>query len=79
MAAFSGQMSSVASLALSRSGTVDYNKFSFASSMSSISLRGKGENADLRKRGCTKVRAGAKKLHFNKDGAAIRKLQVSFC
>ncbi|KAL8138552.1 hypothetical protein V2J09_004553 [Rumex salicifolius] len=82
MAAFSGQISSVASLTYSRSKTTD-NKFftssnnlSLSSSIASISLRGKRDNAFLRKRGSTKIRA-AKELHFNnKNGAAIRKLQA---
>lgn len=48
------------------------------SSFASISspLAGRRKNVVLRKRSNYKVQAMAKELHFNKDGSAIKKLQV---
>lgn len=45
--------------------------------ISSSSLGGRKKNTVLKKRYDFKIQAATKKLHFNQDGDAIRKLQVS--
>ena len=58
---------------------VSAQKFSFSSlaSISSSSLSGRWHNLHLQKRCNCRIRAMAKELYFNKDGSAIKKLQVS--
>lgn len=52
------------------------NKLSSFASISSSSL-GRTQYVRPRRTPCVKVNAMAKELYFNKDGSAIKKLQVS--
>lgn len=47
------------------------------SGISLTSLGGRRNNKVLKKRYDSKIKAMAKELHFNQDGSAIKKLQVS--
>lgn len=47
------------------------------SGISLTSLGGRRKNNVLKKRNDSKIQAMAKELHFNQDGSAIKKLQVS--
>lgn len=73
---------SVCSIA-STSQSVDkkfINSSETLSSFSGISLTsfgGRGKNKALKKRYDSKIKSMAKELHFNQDGSAIKKLQVS--
>uniref|UniRef100_A0A7C9ABG4 Uncharacterized protein n=1 Tax=Opuntia streptacantha TaxID=393608 RepID=A0A7C9ABG4_OPUST len=67
-------MSSVGSMAAPCGRVID-NKLSSFSSISSIS-RTRRENVVLRTSRPTKINAMAKELYFNKDGSAVRKLQI---
>ena len=75
-------MSSVGSFAAPRARVVDNKamtsaeKFSSFASMSPTSLI-RRQNVVLRKSRSTKINAMAKELYFNKDGSAIKKLQVT--
>lgn len=62
-----------------RKPSASAQKFSFSSlsSISLSSLSGRRQNLHLQKRCNPKIRAMAKELYFNKDGSAIKKLQVS--
>lgn len=53
------------------------NRLSSFASISSTAF-GMRQNVVLRRTRLPKISA-AKELHFNKDGSAIKKLQVSFC
>lgn len=76
-------MSSVGYFTLSGSHTMDKKflgssrRLSSFASISSNSFGGSKENMVLQKKCSPKVRAMAKELYFNKDGSAIKKLQVS--
>lgn len=78
-------MSSISSLAAPCSRAVDKKlsnsseKLSSLASISSSSLGGRRQNMVLQRRCSPKIRAMAKELYFNKDGSAIKKLQVRFC
>lgn len=61
-------MSSVGSIAAPSNKLASSNKLSF----------GRRQNVALRKTRVPKIYA-AKELHFNKDGDAVKKLQVSIC
>ncbi|OVA08565.1 Chaperonin Cpn60 [Macleaya cordata] len=67
-------MSSVGSLAAPSSRVLD-KKLSSSSSISSMSFGGRRQNVVLQRRCSPKIRA-AKELYFNKDGSAIKKLQI---
>lgn len=83
MASTFAGMSSVGSLAAGRSLIMDNklahssNKLSSLASISSTSF-GRRRNVVLRKTRSTQIMAAAKELYFNKDGSAIRRLQVGF-
>lgn len=75
-------MSSVGSFATPSSCTMD-KKFinssgtlSSLASMSSSSVQNRRRNVGMQKRYSPVIRAMTKELHFNKDGSAIKKLQV---
>lgn len=82
MASTFAGMSSVGSLAAPGSRMMDdkiaasSNKLSSLASISSSSL-GRRKNVVLRKTRSSQITAAAKDLYFNKDGSAIKKLQVS--
>lgn len=82
MASTFAGMSSVGSLAAPGSRVKDdklaasSSKLSSVASISSSSL-GRRENAIIRKSRSCQITAAKKELHFNKDGSAIKKLQVS--
>lgn len=78
MASTFAAMTSVGSLA-APSGRVADNKFDSMSSRASISSFSfsKRPNVALRRARSPRISAMAKELHFNKDGSAIKKLQVS--
>lgn len=74
-------MTSVGSLAAPGSRVMDdkiaaSNRLSSLASISSSSL-GRRKNIVLRKSRSSQITAAAKDLYFNKDGSAIKKLQVS--
>ncbi|GJY45448.1 RuBisCO large subunit-binding protein subunit beta, chloroplastic [Tanacetum coccineum] len=73
---FAGVMS-VGSLASSSTNPTSSNKLSSFASISSSSL-GRGQSLSLRKRAprASQIKAASKELYFNKDGSAIKKLQV---
>lgn len=81
MASTFAGMSSAASLAAPGSRVMDdkfaasSNKLSSFASISSSSL-GRRKNNVLRKSRSTQITAAAKDLYFNKDGSAIKRLQV---
>ncbi|KAH9623016.1 hypothetical protein KSS87_007494 [Heliosperma pusillum] len=52
------------------------HKLSSLSCISTSSLRGRAGNVVIGRRGSFQVKAATKRLHFNKNGAAIRKLQA---
>ena len=53
------------------------DKLSSSSSISSSSAFGRRHNVVMRKSRSAKINAMAKELYFNKDGSAVKKLQVS--
>lgn len=53
------------------------DKLSSLASVSSSSVLSRRPNVALRKSRSPKINAMAKELYFNKDGSAIKKLQVS--
>lgn len=59
------------------SSTVKFSRFSSLSSIASSSFSGRRQNVHLQKRCNIKISAMAKELYFNKDGSAMKKLQVS--
>lgn len=79
---FSG-MSSAGSLAASGSRVMDdklaasSNKLSSVASISSSSF-GRRDKAVTRKTRSYQIKAAKKELYFNKDGSAIKRLQVSY-
>lgn len=74
MASTFAAMTSVGSLA-APSGRVADKKLSSRASIASFSFS-KRPNVALRRTRSPRVSAMAKELHFNKDGSAIKKLQV---
>lgn len=54
------------------------SQFSSFSSISSSSVTLRRRQLQLQKRSSPRIQAMAKELYFNKDGLAIKKLQVSF-
>ena len=76
-------MSCVGSLISPSTSTADKKFVSSSEALSSLTsisankLGGRRQNVILRKRLSCKVQAMAKDLHFNKDGSAIKKLQVT--
>lgn len=68
-------MSSVGSFAAPSIGVPD-NKFGSFGSISSSSF-GRSQNVFLRRARSPRINAMAKELYFNKDGSAIKRLQVS--
>lgn len=54
------------------------NRFSSLASISSSTCFASRRNAVVTRSRLPKISA-AKELHFNKDGSAVRKLQVSLC
>ena len=83
MASSFATMSSVGYFTLSGSHTMDKKflcssrRLSSFASISSNSFGGGKQNVFLQKKCSPRVRAMAKELYFNKDGSAIKKLQVS--
>lgn len=81
MASTFAGMSSAGSLAAPSScmkdNRISSNKLSSLASISSTSF-GRRKNVVLRKTRPCQITAAAKELYFNKDGSAIKKLQVSF-
>lgn len=55
-----------------------FSQFSSFSSISPIAISGRTQSLCYLRRGNSKINAMAKELYFNKDGSAIKKLQVSF-
>lgn len=53
-------------------------KLSSLASISSSSVSARTQSVRLQKKHSSKIRAMAKELYFNKDGSAIKKLQVLF-
>lgn len=78
MASTFAAMTSVGSLAAPSSRVID-RKFDNLSSRASISpfSFSRRHNVVLRRTRSPRICAMAKELHFNKDGSAIKKLQVS--
>ena len=78
MASTFAGMSSAGSLA-APSGRIDnqLKKLSSSSAISSCSFA-RRQNVATRRTASSRITAMAKELHFNKDGSAIRKLQVGF-
>lgn len=78
MASTFAAMSSVGSLAAPSGRVVDkkFQKLSSSSSISSCSFA-RRQNV-VRRTPSPRISAMAKELHFNKDGSAIKKLQVGF-
>lgn len=74
MASTFAGMSSAGPLA---SPSTSSNKLSSVANISSTSF-GSKRNVALRKSRRPTILAAAKELHFNKDGSAIKKLQVRF-
>lgn len=75
-----GSLAASNSLATDKKLSVSSNKLSQFSSLSSItstSFASRRQHLHLQKRCSPKIRAMAKELYFNKDGSAIKKLQVS--
>ena len=54
------------------------SQFSSFASISSSSISSRRQSLGSLRRGNCKINAMAKELYFNKDGSAIKKLQVSF-
>lgn len=83
MASSFATMSSIGYFTSSSSHTMDKKflgssrRLSSFASISANSFEGRKQSMVLQKRCSSKVRAMAKELYFNKDGSAIKKLQVS--
>lgn len=76
-----GSLASPSNLAIDKKLSLSSNKlsqFSSFSSISSSSVNLRRQQLHVQKRSSPKIQAMAKELYFNKDGLAIKKLQVSF-
>lgn len=76
-----GSLASPSSLAIDKKLSLSSKKLSQFSSFSSISSSSVNlgrQQLHMQKRSSPKIQAMAKELYFNKDGLAIKKLQVSF-
>lgn len=72
-----GSLISVGSHSLDKKSFISSHKLSSLDCISSSFSRGNLNCVVPKKRYSLKINAATKQLHFNKNGAAIRKLQVS--
>ena len=72
-----GSLAAPCGRAMDKKAVSSAEKLSSFASTSSTFLLGRSQNVVLRKSRSAKINAMAKELYFNKDGSAIRKLQVA--
>lgn len=73
-----GSMAAPSSRVMDKRLAVSSEKLSSLSSISSCTI-GRRQSITLRKSRDPKICAMAKDLYFNRDGSAVKKLQVSLC
>lgn len=71
-----GSFATPSSCAMDKKSINSSETLSLSAYMPSSSVRSRIRNAVMQKRYSPVIRAMAKELHFNKDGYAIKKLQV---